>query len=68
MDCLGGAQGPSEQSSEIQSVKTAMGSGVPLTQGSVRPHVWREDPRRGWGEEPRTQWMSSVECHLWKDG
>lgn len=25
MDCLGGAQGPSEQSSEIQSVKIAMG-------------------------------------------
>lgn len=35
VDCLGGAQGPSEQSSEIQSVKIAMGSGVPLTLGSV---------------------------------
>lgn len=54
VESLGGAERPSELTSKIWSLKTAVGSGMPFTQGSVWQHGLREDLAREWGGEPRT--------------
>lgn len=62
MYSLGGADGPSELSSKIRSLKTGVGSGMPFTQGRVWQHGWREDLARKWGLVD-----GCVEHRFWRD-